>query len=133
MSDRLTEIKEQLAEAKRGAVFPSCERDDTDKRWLVAEVARLRSVETDFHQLSDVAGWHHGETQIALARAKQAESDLAALRQRHAEAERDLAEAHAEYQATLEKLADMEERHALEADHIVGLGNMVEVAREGTP
>jgi hypothetical protein len=82
MSDRLTEIKEQLAEAKRGAVFPSCERDDTDKRWLVAEVARLRSVETDFHQLSDVAGWHHGETQIALARAKQAESDLAALRQR---------------------------------------------------
>ena len=54
---------------------------------LAAEVTRLREVEAAFCQLSDVAGWHHGETQIALARAAHAEADLAALRQRHATAE----------------------------------------------
>jgi hypothetical protein len=58
--------------------------------WLRALVTRCEqaeaAVEADFHQLSDVAGWHHGETQIALARATLADADLAALRQRHAEA-----------------------------------------------
>jgi len=63
---------------------------------LLDELERLRSVEADFHQLSDVAGWHHGEAQIALARAEKAEADLAlkenarrglALSLEHAEAE----------------------------------------------
>jgi hypothetical protein len=43
MTDRLTEIKDGLAETKRGAVFPSCERADTDMRWLVAEVEQSRA------------------------------------------------------------------------------------------
>jgi len=50
---------------------------DEQVRALLDELERLRSVEADFHQLSDVAGWHHGEAQIALARAEKAEADLA--------------------------------------------------------
>jgi|ABSN01.1.fsa_nt_gi hypothetical protein len=43
MSDRLDEIRALLADVKRGAVFPSCERADTDMRWLVAEVERTQA------------------------------------------------------------------------------------------
>ena len=44
---------------------------------LLDELERLRAVEADFHQLSDVTGWHHGEAQLALARADKAEAELA--------------------------------------------------------
>ena len=47
---------------------------------LLDELEQLRSVEADFLQLSDVVGWHHGEAQIALARAEKAEAELAAAR-----------------------------------------------------
>jgi hypothetical protein len=72
---------------------------------LLDELERLRAVEADFHQLSDVTGWHHGEAQLALARADKAEADLAlkenarrglALSLEHAEAE--LAENEAEFE-----------------------------------
>jgi hypothetical protein len=69
MADRLDGIMAELAEVKRGAVFPSCEKDDADKRWLAAEVLRLWA---DLHE----AMTQHG---VTLQNAVQLRADLAAM------------------------------------------------------
>jgi hypothetical protein len=101
MTDRLTEIKDGLAETKRGAVFPSCERADTDMRWLVAEMERLQADADDdlaiITRAKDVCHRHgytvdaNHEGWIGCA-LRHLQADLAALRARLDALERELAE-----------------------------------------
>jgi len=77
MMTRLDEIRALLAEVKRGGVFPSCERADTDMRLLVAEVERTQAALAA--ERIEVA--HLREAFVTMERAaNQHETDLAAAR-----------------------------------------------------
>jgi hypothetical protein len=88
MMTRLDEIRALLAEVKRGGVFPSCERADTDMRLLVAEVERTQAALA----AERIENAHLREAFVTMERAYNvAEADLAAARAAlaGAEAERD--------------------------------------------
>ena len=115
MMTRLDEIRALLAEVKRGGVFPSCERADTDMRLLVAEVERTQAalaaerIEIAHLRAAFVAMERAYNVAEAAARA---DYSIARAALAGAEAERDA------YRAALTKVATVELDALETADHL---------------